>query len=205
MKALLLSGATDTDGTLGTITCQIDEALRDSGWTIEKWLLHSSEIAYCHGCFDCWKTTPGECSTDDDGRLVARALIASDLLILLTPVTFGGHSSTLKKALDRLIPDIAPWTTTIDGETHHKPRYERYPDLLAIGTLAASDPDQERTFATLVARNAINFHAARHAAAVVADGAPEAVLKLRVTALLAEMGVTKTPAASSGAERETEA
>lgn len=202
MKALLLSGATDDDSTLATIARFLERELERTGWTVEPWLLRSSEIAFCRGCFDCWKTTPGECTTEDDGRRIARALVASDLLVLLTPVTFGGYSSALKKALDRLVPDVSPWMTAIDGETHHKPRYPRYPDLLAIGTLPAPDRDLERTFVTLVARNAINFHAAHHAAAVVADGAPEAAVELRVASLLAEMGVSTASAESLDAGRE---
>jgi hypothetical protein len=203
MKALVLSGAASDDVTLAAIARCLERELEGHDWTVESWFLRSSDIAYCRGCYDCWKTTPGDCTTDDDGRRVAQALIGSDLLVLLTPVTFGGYSSALKKALDRLIPDISPWMTAVDGETHHKPRYARYPDLLAIGTLPVPDPDLERTFVTLVARNAINFHAASHAAAVVADGAPEAVLELRVTSLLTEMGVATEQAGSLDAGRET--
>lgn len=203
MKALLLSGAASGDVTLAAIARSLEHELEGSGWTVEPWFLRSAEIAFCRGCFECWKTTPGECTTNDDGRRIARALITSDLLVLLTPVTFGGHSAALKQALDRLIPDVAPWMTAVDGETHHKPRYARYPDLLAIGTLPAPDPDRERTFVTLVAQNAINFLAARHAAAVIADGASEAAIEARVASLLTEMGATAATAGSPHAGAET--
>ena len=85
------------------------------------------EIRPCIGCFGCWVQTPGECLIDDAARQIAPAIIGSDLVIYLTPVTFGGYSSELKKALDRCICLILPFFTKIDGEMHHKPRYDRYP------------------------------------------------------------------------------
>lgn len=38
-----------------------------------------------------------------------------------------------KKGLDRLIGLVSPFFTKIAGETHHRPRYDRYPALLAVG------------------------------------------------------------------------
>ena len=38
-------------------------------------------------------------------------------------------------------------------------RYERYPRLVGFGTLPAPDPEAERTFGTLLARNGLNIHA----------------------------------------------
>jgi hypothetical protein len=73
-------------------------------------------------------------------------------------VTFGGYSSELKKAVDRLIPLNSPFFKKISGEVHHKPRYGRYPRILAIGSLPGRDAESEQIFRTLVRQNAINFH-----------------------------------------------
>jgi hypothetical protein len=123
------------------------------------------------------------CRIDDTGRSVAASLINSDLVVYLTPVTFGGYSSELKKALDRSICLILPFFTRIDGEVHHQPRYECYPSLLGLGVLPAPDLEQERIFARLVERNAINLHAPSSAAAFAyrnheAAGAREGLLQL---------------------------
>ncbi len=58
---------------------------------------------------------PGECARDDDGRRVAREVIRSNLAVFLTPVTFGGYSSVLKGAVDRLIPLGSPFFARVGG------------------------------------------------------------------------------------------
>lgn len=110
------------------------------------------------------------CKTRDAARDVAAEMIASDLVVLLTPVTFGGYSSHLKKALDRSICLVSPFFTRIDGEVHHRRRYARYPALLGVGWLPEPDLEEERIFGSLVARNALNLHAPRHASRVVYAG-----------------------------------
>ena len=131
------------------------------------WTLRDEKIAYCLGCFECWTKTPGLCRIDDTGREVVESIIGGDLVIYLTPITFGGYSSELKKAVDRSIGLLSPFFTRIDGEVHHQARYDRYPSLLGIGVLPASHPVQEQIFDTLVGRNAINLHAPRHCSLVL--------------------------------------
>lgn len=122
-------------------------------------MLRDERLAFCQGCFECWTKTPGVCRADDAGRTIAQATIGSHLAVWLTPVTFGGYSSQLKKAVDRLIGLISPFFALIDGETHHEPRYERYPAMLVLGHLPEFDPEQARVFVHLAHRNAINLHA----------------------------------------------
>ena len=127
----------------------------------------TQKIAYCLGCFECWTKTPGLCRIDDSGREVVESIIGGDLAIYLTPITFGGYSSELKKALDRSIGLISPFFTRIDGEVHHRARYDHYPSIFGVGVLPAPHPAQEQIFATLVGRNAINMHAPRHSSVVL--------------------------------------
>jgi len=69
------------------------------------------------------------------------------------------YSSELKKALDRVpCPVLLPFFAKIYGEIHHGKRYDKYPNLVAFGVLSNPDEESENTFATLVARNAINLH-----------------------------------------------
>jgi multimeric flavodoxin WrbA len=116
-------------------------------------------IAPCAGCFGCWTRTPGECVIKDDAREVVGSYVGSDLVVYVTPVTFGGFSSQLKKLLDRIILSVLdPRFTVVGGEVHHRLRYRRYPKTVGFGTLPSSDPEAERLFARLVARNGINAH-----------------------------------------------
>jgi multimeric flavodoxin WrbA len=125
----------------------------------------------------------------DDTDDVAAAVVQSDLMIWLTPVTFGGYGSQLKKVLDHLICLILPFFKTVEGETHHVPRYEEHPDLLVIGTLPQGDAESEAIFTDLAERNAINMSAPRRAAGVVVEQLGLDVARDRVRALLADVEV----------------
>lgn len=124
--------------------------------------LKDKEIAPCGGCFACWVKTPGICIIDDEGREIAKKVINSELLILLTPVIFGGVSSTLKRGIDRLIPNLLPHFRKTNGEIHHKARYEKYPELMAVGLLEKKDDEVEGIFSQLLARMAINMFSPVH-------------------------------------------
>lgn len=170
MKALILDG--DLAGQ--TMTAALREHLCDlffqKGWEVQSTILHEQKIAYCLGCFECWTKSPGLCRIDDHGRVVAAAVIHSDLVVYLTPITFGGFSSALKKAIDRNICLVAPFFTKINGEVHHQPRYAHYPAILGVGLLPQPDERQAAIFAKLIERNAINLHAPTYATVII-DGA----------------------------------
>lgn len=152
---------------------QLAEEIGSAGFEVDPVDLGRLRIAPCTGCFGCWVRTPGICVIDDAGRETARAALRCDLLVFLTPIAFGGYSSELKKAVDRMLPLLSPFFTRIGGEIHHLPRYPVSPSVLGVGLLDRPDPERERIFRTLVARNALNYHSPRHAAVVVADGALE--------------------------------
>lgn len=189
MKVTVLDGAHE-DGTLvDDVLAMLLDDLGQKGWQVGALILRELDIRHCIGCFGCWVRTPGVCVIDDVGRDVARATIQSDLVVWLTPVTFGGYSSQLKKALDRTLGLISPFFTKIDGEVHHKPRYERYPRVLAVGVLPQADAESGRIFKTLVGRNAINFHAPAHVASVVWQDQDPGRIRQEIEAALAAVEV----------------
>ena len=107
-------------------------------------------------------------------RDILRAYLGADIVVYATPVTFGGYSSHLKAILDRLIPVLDPRFKVVGGEVHHRLRYGRYPRTIAVGTLPSPDPEAERLFTGLVARNGLNIHQAPGAAVLVGVTRPEA-------------------------------
>jgi len=139
--------------------------------------LREKEIANCMGCFGCWVRTPGKCVRKDFGQDVARAVINSDLLVLVGRVTFGGYSSELKKAIDRFIPLITPFFGKVDGEVHHKPRYDKYPMWVNIGIVSSGDEECKETFRRLLNRNAINFFSRAHTTAFIYTNDDEAKIR----------------------------
>ena len=190
--ALLLDGRRDDDPTLALAHDALADGLAGGGWAVDDWRLRDDKIAWCAGCFKCWTTTPGVCVHHDVGRQVAERWVRSELVVFLTPVTFGGYSSELKKALDHVIPTLLPTMLRRGGETHHPQRYERERDLLVVGTVPAGQADgpEAQTFRRLVGRNTLNMEPPRWACGVLEQGANEWEVRVAVNALLAQVGVT---------------
>jgi multimeric flavodoxin WrbA len=158
MKALVLDGSREGDPLTPVAILGMVSALAGRGYDVQPVRLRELSIAPCTGCFGCWTRTPGECVFPDESRDVLRSYVGADVVVYATPVTFGGYSSQLKKLLDRLIPVLDPRFTVVGGEVHHRLRYRRYPKTVGLGTLPSPDPEAERLFATLAARNGLNVH-----------------------------------------------
>jgi multimeric flavodoxin WrbA len=188
MKAVIFDGARSNDDTIDAISQAVVERLSSAGWNVETIDLRHKRIAGCTGCFGCWIQTPGICIIDDDGREIAKQAAQADLLIFLTLVTFGGYSSELKKAVDRILPVLLPYFTLVNGEVHHRMRYKRRQRLAVVGVQTSPDPESAHIFETLVERNAINFHSPAHGSAVIirASGAQE--IRERTSLLLKNIG-----------------
>ena len=191
MRAVILNGASHADETLENTANTLTTELTRRGWTVDSLILRDMEIRPCGGCFGCWIQTPGVCIINDAGRGIAKSIIQSDLVIYLTPITFGGYSSQLKKALDRSIGLILPSFKRINGETHHQPRYAQYPRLLGIGLLPQADAESERLFTTLISRNAINMHSPAHAGGVVFHNQSSADIQAKIQTLLEAVEVKR--------------
>jgi len=191
MKVLVLNGSVKGDNALKIVHEIIVDVLEDNGCDIDSLILHEIEIASCLGCFGCWVKTPGICVINDEGRDIAKAVVQSNLLIFLTPVIFGGYSSELKKALDRLIPILSPFFEKIEGEIHHQRRYDQYPRLIGVGVLPNKDEKSEQIFNTLIHRNAINMHSPSYASGVVYSNQEADEIRKNIQRFLAKVGVGK--------------
>lgn len=187
MRALVLNGARRDGETVDRATGLLADLLAERGWDTDVLTLREMEIRGCLGCFSCWVKSPGECIIDDGGRDVARMSVQSDLVVWLSPVTFGGYSSELKKALDRMIPVVSPFFEIVDGEVHHRKRYETIPPVIALGSSADPDGGEAATFRRLHERNARNLRPQSHAAAIVPDDADDATIRDALAGLLEEV------------------
>jgi multimeric flavodoxin WrbA len=159
MKAVILDGAMANDRAGQRVHATMVELLQAGGWETTAFTLREQKIGNCAGDFFCWIRTPGMCNINDDNRTIAAAIAACDLLVYLTPVTFGGYSATLKSMVDHQIQNVSPFFLQIDGETHHRTRYQKNADLLVVGWMDEPDARIAAVFHHLVQRNAINFHA----------------------------------------------
>ncbi len=169
VRAVILDGTTSgpqSDTGRQALTL-VQEKLRQAGWTSAPQRLAELDIAPCLGCFGCWLKTPGRCLIRDDAEQVLAAAAVADLWVLITPITWGGYSSALKKGMDRLIPLLLPFFQRVQNEAHHPQRYPQPRRLLAVGVMPAPDAEAEAVFHHLVWRNALNLAARWHEAVVL--------------------------------------
>lgn len=176
MKTLILDGSHANDSQADRIIHALKRHLPES----EVVVLREQKIGNCAGDFYCWVRSPGMCNTNDDNRVIAARIIHSDLVIYLTPVTFGGYSSELKRMVDHQIQNISPFFTNVKGEIHHQKRYKRYPNLLVVGWMDEPDVRVEATFRHLVHRSAINMYAKTSVCGIVTGSPSEADLDSQV-------------------------
>ncbi len=158
MKTLILDGSHANDAFSKRLVASLEDSLHSRAWDAQTIILREQKIGNCAGDFFCWVKSPGVCNTDDDNRIIAEQIIQSDLVIYLTPVTFGGFSSALKCMVDHQIQNIAPFFKSIHGETHHQPRYDRYPNILVVGWMDEPEAQTEPIFRHLVERMSINMN-----------------------------------------------
>jgi multimeric flavodoxin WrbA len=125
---------------------------------VRHFILADQKIHHCTGCFSCWVKTPGECIFDDDSREINRATINSDFVLWAAPLVMGFPSFQLKRVMDRTIPLIHPYFAVVNGEAHHRSRYEKYPLFGLLFQPEKADNDRSITVVKqLFARTALNI------------------------------------------------
>jgi multimeric flavodoxin WrbA len=182
MKAVFFKGSPPAGRDLlcNRASAAVMARMKALDWEVKAFALAGMEIKACRGCFSCWVKTPGRCVIEDDQESILRATAASDRVIWLTPITFGGYSPELKKALDRIIPIILPFFIKVRGTTHHPLRYPLRRRLLAIGTQRQEDAASEGIFRRLVERNAVNMGDAEAATMVFSGDVSLAEMEKRI-------------------------
>ncbi|MBK5114071.1 MAG: flavodoxin family protein [Candidatus Heimdallarchaeota archaeon] len=160
MNVVIFNGSLKHQTQLGPIQVAIEQEFKSRNMKTDSFVMNQIKIISCTGCFKCWDTTPGICTgvKGDAGEEIKKKVVNCDLMVLLTPITFGGYSSELKKIIERLLGTLHPGVQIIDGETHHLKRYDSYPSILAIGISENSDEDEEELFKTLIYRHSLNFY-----------------------------------------------
>lgn len=91
--------------------------------------LGPAAIKACIGCWSCWLKTPGVCICKDAMAKIYPDYVNSDKVILLMDTAQGFLNHGAKAFIDRTIPHYHPYIEIVDGECHHKARYERYPEM----------------------------------------------------------------------------
>ncbi len=187
MDTVILNGSLKHQQLLIPAQKILVEELESAGWSVDPVLVNEVKFGGCIGCFQCWDTSPGVCFQKDEAQDIVQKVIQSDLVVFLTPITFGGFSSELKKILERLLGLLHPGMRVIKGETHHLKRYERYPSLLAIGVTDTQDDEEEQIFKTLIERFSLNFFPPKHGAEVFLGREEEEKIRERTKKIIDEL------------------
>jgi len=192
MKALILNGSLEHQTHLMSIQDMLEGELLNAGWECEALILHQFKVGTCIGCFQCWDTTPGICFQDDQGREITQKAINSDLLVFLTPLTWGGYSSELKKAIERMLGLLHPSFIKIKDSYRHKKRYDTYPSVLGIAVAEGErDSEWDQIFKALIERHSLNWHTPKHRAEVFLDKNEDEEIQKSIKNMLVELGGEK--------------
>ncbi|MCI5130008.1 MAG: flavodoxin family protein [Candidatus Electrothrix sp. EH2] len=184
-KVVILDGTRTEDRHLEPILTLLTDALKKKYTTqIKQFRLRHIEIKHCIGCFNCWVKTPGKCIYNDGGADVLQDILKCDILVLFTPVVFGGYSSELKKIIDRFLPFWLPFFQKIHGETHHPFRYPTLSRLIGIGVHSQPSKNISKCFKMLVGRNAKNLYPTSYTANVISSADSKEKLSSQFQALL---------------------
>lgn len=119
--------------------------------------LSSLKIANCIGCYGCWTKTPGKCVIRDDAVSVYPKIAASDNVMYISRIKYGGYDTIMKTMLERAIPIQQAFIRNVDGETHHVQRAVSLKNAIIIAYGEISEEEKE-LFKRLVARNAHNMN-----------------------------------------------
>lgn len=177
MKVLILNGNPHDDKKFDEYLEQLSTALESSNHTVTIQTLKDMDIRYCIGCFGCWVKTPGECSiAADDTRDVRNAYMNSDLVLFASPIIMGHTSALLKKAHDRNMGLVLPYSEIYREEVHHPARYDKYPQMgLLLEKSNGADDEDVEIISNMYMRDAINFKASLCFTKLTSDPVEEVV------------------------------
>jgi len=78
----------------------------------------------CIGCFSCWNRDPGVCAIKDGYEYMGSLIHHAEEVVVISRYTYGGFSGAVKNIFDRCLGYVLPQFEVINGQTHHKKRYD---------------------------------------------------------------------------------
>jgi len=183
MRITILDGEPDPASPFSVYLSSLACLLTTQGHSVHRIELRTLDLKGCSGCFNCWVRTPGECCKRDASAGICRAVLASDLLLLASPMTMGFTTALLKGAVEQLLPALHPYFVIEGGEVHHRARYAHYP---LVGLLLApgqeTDAEDIEIATTMWARMARDFKSRLGFAAIADRSAMEVANELALAA-----------------------
>ncbi len=104
--------------------------------------LNNIEYHSCSGGLTCFKKE-GECHYNDDMKIISRWNNECQLIIFITHIRYGTFDIAFKKMIERLVCNLEPYYTIVDGETCHLSLSKQRKKLLVIAYGEADDQEQK--------------------------------------------------------------
>jgi len=146
MYTLIMNGNPDRGGS--AFESWLDDfvqGLEAKGHETARVDLRELDIKFCTGCWSCWWATPGKCVFRDDMVQIYPEMVRADLIVWASPLVLGNVSALTKTAQDRFIPLAHPYIEIVDGECHHRKRYEHNAKVgLVVAPTAQDGPEDLR-------------------------------------------------------------
>lgn len=99
MKILVMERSPHKHGSSNMLADHFIRGAKDAGHHVEVFDTAGADIQPCVGCDSCGMSGP--CIQKDDGALIRDMLLASDMVVFVTPLYYFGFSAQLKVAIDR--------------------------------------------------------------------------------------------------------
>lgn len=96
---LILSASPRKEGNSDLLCDRLIEGAQSNGHQTEKIYLKDKNIGYCTGCGYCYSKKV--CSQKDDMSEILEKMIASDVIVMATPVYFYTMNGQMKTLIDR--------------------------------------------------------------------------------------------------------
>jgi multimeric flavodoxin WrbA len=106
------------------ISSNLKEQLMETDKELISFELRNMNILPCRSCGASSFKSPGKCVVKDDSHEVLGAIAKGNMLVMLTPIRFGGYNSTLKKAVDKFMNLCLPSYAVKHGHLVHPARYD---------------------------------------------------------------------------------
>ena len=102
MQICILNGSPRLNGNTAELAKPFLEELTTGGATLVNYTLAQMNIASCKGCYHCQDVADEYgCFQKDDMHTVAKSIMESDLIVLMTPIYTWFCTTELKAVLDR--------------------------------------------------------------------------------------------------------
>ncbi len=127
----------------------------------EEWKVICTDVKAvpCQGCFKCWLKNNGYCIYKDAFAYSGRERGLSEECFVISEMTYGGFSASMKRLFDRSISKSLPFFTLSKGEVHHMQRYKgKYPYFFCFyGNSTELEKETARRYVERVCINGDNI------------------------------------------------